>query len=73
MPKGMITFDLPEEEADFREAQEGANWKYLVLDLLNHLRAQMKHTELSDEKRAAFEEARDLIWHSIEDRNLKLE
>lgn len=71
MPKGMLTFDLPEEEDAFQEAQEGANWKYLVMDILNHLRSQIKHAELPQEKLAAFEEVRELIWHSIEDRNLK--
>ena len=73
MPKGMLTFDLPEEEEQFREAQAGPEWKYLVLDILNHLRTQINHNELSQERLAAFEEVRELIWHSIEDRKLKAE
>ena len=73
MPKGMLTFDLPEEEEQFREAQAGPEWKYLVLDILSHLRTQINHNELSQERLAAFEEVRELIWHSIEDRKLKTE
>lgn len=71
MPKGVLTFDLPEEEQSFREAQDGPEWKYLVMDVLNHLRSNIKHGTHTEEKLAAFEEVRELIWHSIEDRKLK--
>lgn len=71
MPKGLLSFDLPEEEQSFREAQEGPEWKYLIMDVLNHLRMQIKHCELPQEKLAAYEEVRELIWNSIEDRKLK--
>lgn len=71
MPKGVLSFDLPEEEQSFREAQEGPEWKYLIMDILGHLRSQIKHAQLPQEKLAAFEEVRELIWHSIEDRKLK--
>lgn len=72
MAKGTLVFTLPEEEVEFREAQESGAWKSLVLDVLNHLRAQTKHCELSDEKRAAYEEMSEMIWASIEDRGLKM-
>ena len=71
MPKGMLTFDLPEEEEDFRSAQEGSGWKYLILDILNHLRSEIKYASISEEKKAAYEEVRELIWNSIEERKLK--
>jgi len=71
MAKGTLVFDLPEEESSFRDAQEGPEWKYLVMDILNHLRNEIKHAQLPQEKLAAYEEVRELIWHSIEDRKLK--
>ena len=71
MAKGMLTFDLPEEEQQFREAQDGPNWKYLVIDILNYMRAHIQHGTLPQEKLAAFEEIREVIWNSIEDRKLK--
>lgn len=71
MAKGTLTFTLPEEEADFKEAQEGPQWKYLLMDVLHHLRAQIKHANIADAKKAAFEEVQELIWNSIEDRKLK--
>lgn len=71
MAKGTLVFDLPEEEVEFRDAQSGPEWKFLTLDLLNFIRSQLKHAELSGEKKAAFEEMYELIWHSIEERKLK--
>lgn len=71
MAKGTLTFTLPEEEADFKEAQEGPQWKYLLMDILHHLRAEIKYGSGSGEKKAAFEEIQQLIWNSIEDRKLK--
>ena len=76
MAKGILSFELPEDEEEFRCAQEGAGWKYLVMDLLAHLRAQIKHTDTKGDKKleaklAGFEEVRDIIWNSIQDRNLK--
>lgn len=71
MPKASLVFNLPEEEAEFKEALEGSGWKYLVLDLLNHLRNETTHAKISNERAAVLEELRELIWHSIEDRKLK--
>ena len=71
MPKASLVFSLPEEETEFREAQEGPAWKYLVMDFLNHIRNEMKHGQISSERAAVLEELRELIWHSIEDRKLQ--
>jgi hypothetical protein len=76
MVKGTLVFDLPEDEAAFREAQDGPQWKYLLMDILAHLRNECKYTDATKDKAksarlAAFEEIRELIWNSIEDRKLK--
>lgn len=72
MPKGTLVFDLPEESVEFKEAQEGPEWKVLTIDILSHLRNEIKYNEkMSDEKKAAYEEVRELIWNSIEERKLK--
>lgn len=73
MPRASLSFSLPEEESEFRDAQEGGAWKYLVLDFLSHIRNELKHGEASAERAAILEEVRELIWHSIEDRKLKVE
>jgi len=67
----MLTFDLPEEDEEFRQAQEGPEWKFLMMDILAHIRNELKHAQLPPEKAVAYEELRELIWHSIEDRKLK--
>jgi hypothetical protein len=72
MAKGVLSFDLPEEEEAFRLAQEGAEWKYVLLDVLNHLRNKIKYEQPVDHKKiAAYDEIRELIWTTIADRNLK--
>lgn len=71
MPRATLSFHLPEEEDQFRAAQEGEGWKHLMLDILNHLKSQIKHADIPEAKKAAFEEVRELIWNSIDDRKLK--
>jgi len=70
MPRATLSFKLPEEEVEFLAAHSGQGWKHLVLDVLSHLKTQISHGKITDEKAAAFEEVRELIWHSIEDRGL---
>ena len=72
MAKGTLVFDLPEEAEDFKSAQDGAEWKCLVLDILSHLQNEMKYrSDLNPHTAAIYEEVRELIWHSIEHRKLK--
>lgn len=73
MPKGVLSFDLPEEEQEFRTAQDAGEWRVVVLDVLEHLRSQLKYQELSEQKAAAYEEFRELIWNTLSDRGLKLD
>lgn len=72
MPTGTISFNLPEEEEEFRDAQAASQWKMLICDLTSHIRTQLKHGSISGEKYVALEEIRDLIWASIEERGLKM-
>ncbi len=73
MPKGVLSFDLPEEEQEFRSAQEGGEWRIVMMDLLEHIRSQLKYQNLPDQKAAAYEEFRELIWNTLSDRGLKLD
>lgn len=71
MPQATLIFNLPEEQQEFNEAQEGGAWKALVLDLLNHIRNETKHGRLEESKAVAYEEFRELLWASIHDRGLR--
>jgi hypothetical protein len=74
MAKGVLSFDLPEEEEAFRLAQEGGEWKYVMMDVLNHIRNKIKYGQPMDHvKIHAYDEIRELIWTTINDRNLKVD
>lgn len=73
MPQATLIFDLPEEQKEFNEAQEAGAWKALMADLLNHVRNEMKHGQVTEAKAVAYEEIRELIWGSIQDRGLRMD
>lgn len=73
MPKGVLSFDLPEEEQEFRIAQDAGQWQAVMMDILEHIRSQLKYQNLPDKKAAAYEEFRELIWNTLSDRGLKLD
>ena len=43
MPRGILTFRLPEEDDEFRVAQDGWKWREAVHDLGETLRGWEKH------------------------------
>jgi len=45
MPKVTIEFTLPDEQADYRDAANGAAWRELVEEVYNHYRNLNKHGE----------------------------
>jgi hypothetical protein len=71
--KGVLSFDLPEEEEAFRLAQDGGEWKFVLMDVLDHIRNKIKYEQLDEAKENAYEEFRELIWNTINDRNLKVD
>lgn len=73
MPKVVLSFELPEESSEFRAAQDGAEWRAVMQDLLEHIRNQLKYQNPPATKAAAYEEFRELIWNTISDRGLKLD
>jgi hypothetical protein len=50
-----LTYNLPEEDTEFRQAINGSKWESVSFDLNNHLRYEMKHTDMSEDRYAAFE------------------
>lgn len=72
MPQATLIFDLPEEQNEFEEAQEAGAWKALMMDVLNHIRNELKHGNIDPVKAHSYEEFRELIWASIQDRGLRV-
>jgi hypothetical protein len=64
MPRATLTFRLPDEESDFRDAVDGWRAKCVLRSLDEHLRSQIKHGELPDEIEVALQELRE--WLSSE-------
>jgi hemerythrin-like domain-containing protein len=70
--KGILEFKLPEEQEDFKLAQEGVMWKLVVSDLIDFLRNETKHKDHSAEEYAIFDMVLDRLYEEIKDRNLSM-
>jgi hypothetical protein len=64
MPRATLTFRLPDEESEFRDAADGWRAKSVLRSLDEHLRSQIKHGELSHDVEVALQELRE--WLSSE-------
>jgi hypothetical protein len=72
MPRATLTFRLPDEESEFRDAVEGQRAKCIVMALDEHLREQIKGDELSHEIEVAFQELREWLRSECADHGLDL-
>ena len=70
MPKVTIEFALPDEQADYRDATNGAAWRELVEEIYNHYRNLDKHGEGPAAEAAA--EVRERINQELNARGLDL-
>ena len=71
--KAILTFNLPEEESDFRLAVNGRDWYCAMWDIDNKIRSWLKYGHEFKSADEALEAARDLIYDEIRDRNLAFE
>ena len=71
--KATITFTLPEEEDEYRNAIEGAKMRVILWDVDQFLRAKMKYEELSDGQYDAFKETREHLRRLLIEENIDLE
>ena len=71
--KATITFTLPEEEEEYRNAIEGAKMRAMLWDVDQFLRAKMKYEELSDGQYDAFKETREHLRRLLIEENIDLE
>lgn len=72
MPKGVLSFKLPEECEEFLDAQNGTVWRVVACQIDERLRAEMKHGQLPKEKAKAFEEVRAMLHDLLADYELSL-
>jgi len=74
--KGILEFNLPEEEEEFRVAQDGGAWKSLVWDLNEELRKWQKYGKDNKQLKALEDmivsNIRDLILTMLDETELNL-
>ena len=73
--KVVLEFNLPEDQTDFRLAQDGWKWKQIVSDVLQHLKECYKYGKSDQYKTVgdALDSVRNVIVEGIEDNSLSLD
>jgi len=72
MAKGILIFDLPKEECEFKIASTAMDWALAVQDLDNQLRLWLKHGHSFLGPEDTLEWIRKLIRETLEERNISL-
>ena len=73
--KAKLTFDLPEEQEDFREAFNGSKWRNVVWEMYQYLRSNTKYTPdgTHEEYIKAMHECKDELFRIIAENGVDLE
>ena len=61
MPIATLTFSLPDEEYEFKAAQQGREAKSILWDIDQRLRSLLKHGEPTEAEARLAEEIREMI------------
>lgn len=61
MPIATLKFTLPDEEGEFKTAQQGRDAKIVLWEIDQHCRALLKHGDPSEETARLAQEIRDMI------------
>lgn len=67
MPTATLRFTLPEEESEFKTAQQGRAAKVALWDIDQRLRSLLKHGEPTEEEQRLAEEIRAMIPYEMLD------
>jgi len=70
--KATLEFNLPEEAAEHRMAIDGINWKYVVTEMDEYFRSQIKYQDLSGEVTKALQDARHNLHELCNDNNVNI-
>ena len=72
MPKGVLEFNLPEEEIEFSRASRALDWSIVVRDIDQYLRSKTKYASdgVSDDAYKAYEDVRTHLWGLLNAANL---
>jgi len=70
VPRGILEFDLPEEEPEFVTAQEAGRWKSAIEEYDNWLRNIVKHGDLPELEYSAYKACRDKLHEVLNEDSL---
>jgi hypothetical protein len=70
--KATLLFNLPEEQQEFRLANEAADWHSVVWEVDQKLRQHLKYGHEFKSVGEALEQIREFFYEEITDRNLQL-
>lgn len=73
--KGVLKFNLPEEQTDFQDAIDGSNFKHVLWKLDQFYRGKIKyaHDMTNDEVLDTYEEVREQIRFFCDEMNVSFE
>lgn len=67
-----LTFSLPEESEELKDALDGSNIKSVIWELDQFLRSKIKYSDLSDEQYATYNEIRDELYRILNEREVSI-
>ena len=70
--KAILEFNLPEEQTEHLAAVQALDYKYVVSEMDEYLRSQIKHQELPEEVDKALQAARDNLHQLCNDNNINI-
>lgn len=70
--KAKLTFNIPDEQEEFKAALDGASLSCALHDIDQYLRSQLKHYDLSDEVANKVQEIRDELHSILSNYNLAI-
>jgi hypothetical protein len=71
--KATITFSLPEEDHEYRNAVDGAKMRSILWDIDQWLRAKLKYEDLTDGEYDAFKQTREELRKLLIEENIDLD
>ena len=73
MPKAILKFDLPEEQAEFTAASQAGDMRLILWALDEYLRQQIKYCDHSPAIDAVYQAVRDKLRQELIAKNIMLE
>lgn len=72
MPKASLQFDLPDESEEFMAAVRGGEYKTILWNIDQMLRAAVKYGEHNPEAKTAYQEVRDFLKAELIERGVDI-